>query len=330
MITGPDAGEHDSDAQTVAAKESHTPEVTDTKPDDAGSERSLDPKKSGRLKRLRVWLSDPPWWVPNVLVALFISLVVFAVQWKAEDDRDTANKSFQEFLATQAQQDQRAQAQLAQQNQRAQAQLAQRLENLRFVREHAVNGAGNRPPFAELDLQDQNLSHLAVPRANFSKANLSGANLEETILDGADLQGAILKGAHLMNVRLDGANLADADLTGADLTFANLSGAVLSGAHLTETKFDLANLTNVSFSGGQFEEVPGIIRYYAAPATLSNTDLQGADLGGANLADVDLTGIFLGAEALTPDKLVGIYYDESTTKWPNGFRPPPSRPKPPE
>jgi uncharacterized protein YjbI with pentapeptide repeats len=51
---------------------------------------------------------------------------------------------------------------------------------------------------------------------------------------------------------------------------------------------------------------------------LVGTDLTGADLTAAKLYGADLSGA-----TLTGAQLDGIVYDRST-KWPNGFTPPPS------
>jgi uncharacterized protein YjbI with pentapeptide repeats len=297
-MTSPQAEEHDADALATAGEKSPILAGMTWIPSwDALLSRS---KQPGRLRLLgRRVNHEPPWWVSQIVVALLIGLLVGGVIL-------FSGNHFSDL----------------------QARHQEQLENLRFVRDRAEK-TGERSPFAELNLQGQNLSDLVLPKANFSKSFLSGANLEETNLVGADLEGANLKGAHLHFAKLDGANLAGADLTDADLTWATLSGAILSGANLTRADFQRAWLNGVTFSSGEFQRVKGVTEQYSALPQLTDTNLSVADLTAANLAGVDLRGIRGGSASLglTPGGLQDIYYDAST-KWPNGFRPPLSRPNP--
>jgi hypothetical protein len=259
MTTGPHTREPESDTSDVAGKESPTPAAADTRPE-AGSESSLNLSKEPilgperwrhtlkqlphalkrLLKRLGIWLSDPPWWFSNGLVALFISLVVFALQYQGDREPDAANHSFE--------------------------QNAQRLENLRFVRESSQNHSNGPFPFAKLDLQGQFLSGLRLPKADFSGANLSGAVLYFTNLDGADFLEANLKGANLLGASLTGAILEGAHLTNAEFSGARLPGADLGGSDLTGADFAYATLTGVRFSTAEFrEDANGNSIYYVAP-----------------------------------------------------------------
>ena len=89
-----------------------------------------------------------------------------------------------------------------------------------------------------------------------------------------------------------GAILLRANLSGANLTDVNLGGANLGGANL---------------SG----------------ADLQGADLQGADLRGADLTEANLTDANLSGADLRMADLTGIYW-ASSTRWPEGFTPPPS------
>ena len=128
------------------------------------------PMKARRLKRLKAWFSAPPWWFPQVVVALLVGVSVLSAQeiidyFRAERDHQIA-----------AQQDTQDRDIAADQ-----AKHAERLENLRFVRQRAL-GDPTIEKFAGLDLRDQDLASL----------NLTGADFEHAILINADLFGATL------------------------------------------------------------------------------------------------------------------------------------------
>jgi uncharacterized protein YjbI with pentapeptide repeats len=112
-------------------------------------------------------------------------------------------------------------------------------------------------------------------------------SVRTTYLCNASLRGANLRWAALRWVRLRDADLEDADLTGADLGDAVLAGAKLVSANLTD-------------------------------ARLVGADLRRANLAGARLTGADLTGA----------QLEGACFDGAihgpTTRWPEGFAPPPS------
>lgn len=141
-------------------------------------------------------------------------------------------------------------------------------------------------------------------------ARLAGADLTNSYLASADLPGADLAGAYLPYAVLTAADLREADLTDAKLPWAKLTGSSLHDANLSRAFLTHAGLDQ---------------------AELLDADLTGADLGGANLTDTDLTGADLsGADLAFADlsgaTLTGVTYD-SSTKWPEGFTPPPSAAK---
>ncbi len=159
------------------------------------------------------------------------------------------------------------------------------------------------------NLTGANLTGVVLERAVLKKANLIEAQLIETILTGADLQGADMTGArfihtYLRDVRYDDSTIwpnSVRDVLRAwrgdkDLIEAKLHGANLTGANLRVAKLNGAKLP---------------------AAKLNGADLTGANLTGANLDFADLTDCILE----------GITYDE-TTRWPDGFAPPPSTPRP--
>jgi uncharacterized protein YjbI with pentapeptide repeats len=133
-----------------------------------------------------------------------------------------------------------------------------RRDNVRFVREVAIQPEAIQKPFAGLDLRDAELSAL-----NLSGANLSGANLSDAVLDSANLSDALLTRAFLVNADLSDTDLINANLGGANLTDADLIGATPVNANLTD-------------------------------ANLSGADLSGADLIGAILVNANLNDANLG------------------------------------
>jgi uncharacterized protein YjbI with pentapeptide repeats len=315
-MTKPQAGENQSDTPDIAAKESPTPEVTDRKPE-VGSESSPDlseepilgPKRwRDTLKRLGRGINhEPPWWVSQILVAVLVGFLVGGVIL-------FSGKHFNDL----------------------QARHAEQLENLRFVRERAASGKGPFP-FAEFNLQGQNMSGLTLPGADFKRANLSGAALAASTLSGALFAGANLSRADLFGTDLTSAIFVGTDLKGANLQSANLSQASLLHEDLTHTKFSNTGFsqarfvkTNLSgvhldpgtdFSGASFKNVN------FARAFLDSTVLDDANLDYVDFTNADLFHVDLSRANISEVKLVGIYYDAST-KWPKGFRPPPSRAKP--
>lgn len=117
-----------------------------------------------------------------------------------------------------------------------------------------------------------------------------------------------LAGMDLVGLELDDAVFAYADLAGADFTQTDLRRANMTRANLTGANLSGADLTDAYLGADQL------------PAKMS--DRRGADLIRANLAGTVLTGADLTGAVLTD-----LYYDAST-RWPQGFTPPPSRGEP--
>ncbi|WP_169814841.1 pentapeptide repeat-containing protein [Nocardia crassostreae] len=185
--------------------------------------------------------------------------------------------------------------------------------------------------FYRANLVDVSFLETDLSRAIFFEANLSGAtatlaNLPSASFVGADLTYAVLAGANLADANL-GCGLVSLDapptcanLTGVELDCvtggdgwrrcASLIDARLTGANLASADLERANLTGASLDCFQ---LPGQERC---------VNLTGANLAGANLTGADLTGA-----DLTGADLTNIYYDSSTV-WPAGFTPPPSRQDP--
>lgn len=140
--------------------------------------------------------------------------------------------------------------------------------------------------------------HKSPEKIDLSSACLAAADLKEAKLDHAWMNSTTLTGATLA-----GANLASADLSGAVLKYAYLGRSEKARKEGREAN---TNLTD---------------------ANLTDANLTEAILTGANLAGADLTGADLTRANLTGTNLRGIRYSEST-RWPDGFTPPPSRATP--
>lgn len=318
MTTGPRAGEHKSDTPDVTAKQSPTPEVTDTKPE-AGSESPGDlskepirgPKRwQDTSKRLRTWLSNPPWWFQQVFVAILVGLIVggflaavnaYYEQIRSDRDHEIAD------------QQRRSDREIADQQRRAAIQL----ENLRYVRQQSsIDFAPRR--FAELNLERADLAELELRGADFYQANLRSANLSDADLGMAPTgQGNLYQISTIVKADLTGANLGGASLVSAAAEEAILSNADLTDAILCNVSFQHANLHNANLTGANLSgrDTEDIHRFgYPLNFDGSPADLSNANLSGANLTDANLAGTIL----------TNIFYDGST-KWPPGFHFPPSR-----
>ena len=112
-------------------------------------------------------------------------------------------------------------------------------------------------------------------------------SIRNCYLRRASLNHTNLRQAKLMHVRLQRASFIGADLTGADLTEARCAGAVMRNAALAGAR---------------------LVRTDLSRADLRNVDLTGADLMGAKLEGALLEGVI----------------HDTSTRWPDGYSPPPS------
>jgi len=143
---------------------------------------------------------------------------------------------------------------------------------------------------------DLRATHIAG--ADLRQAKLQSADLIRTNLSGADLQAANIKGAHLQYANLQEVNFKFANLEAVDLWESNLQGSDLEGANLREAILEGANLLWADFR----------------EATLLKAELFRANLKGACLRKT---------KGITVDQITETIWDK-TTKWPEGFSPPPS------
>jgi len=154
------------------------------------------------------------------------------------------------------------------------------VEVIRAVEELRANGWLQNKELSHIDLNKANLEGV-----NFSSVNLEGANLRGANLKNANLQNAYLGAADLQNANLEAANLQGADLYNANLRGARFKNAKLAGVYLWDT-----NLTDVDLSGLDLQG-----------SNMTFTNLQGTNLTGANLDNVNLRGAKLNQQTILPD-----------------------------
>lgn len=175
--------------------------------------------------------------------------------------------------------------------------------------------------------------------ANLAAANLAGASLIRAGMSDADLATAILSDANLYHADLHRANMYRANLTCAELIRVNLARTDLHDANLTRANLYRADLTDATLTCADLTGA-NLAGANLAEANLTRADLTGADLTGANLTGANLTGATIsGADTgenpdpadasvasrfLSATRFTDAVYD-ARTKWPDDFRPPPSR-----
>lgn len=221
---------------------------------------------------------------------------------------------------------------------------ANRQEEVRFVRQMAVDGKIREASFYDADLRDANLSGLDLSGAEFTGADLRGANLtrsdltdatltgadlgnarlEDTVLRGADLTGADFPGALLQGVSLAGQALQGSDMSGAtlikvDLEDATLEAADLSGATITHVRFGNLNLGGANLKHATF------VAEKDAFDRLTPNDLSEVRFFRTQARGTNFSGALLPKSINTPVSWVSaICYNRFTT-WPAGYEPPERR-----
>jgi hypothetical protein len=127
-------------------------------------------------------------------------------------------------------------------------------ENIRFVRQVAIDNAATKP-FRGLNLRRASLNGLDLGCATESEPPTGCADLVGADLSAADLRSADLFGASLGRANLSSAKVAFARLTRASLGYANLRGARLRGASLAYANLRGANLTGADLTGAKLNGV---------------------------------------------------------------------------
>jgi uncharacterized protein YjbI with pentapeptide repeats len=130
---------------------------------------------------------------------------------------------------------------------------------------------------------------------------------------GLDLQEQNLSGLDLPEAKMVSALLEE-----ADLRFIHLQGAQLQRADLREANLTDSSLYGAKFIGAQLQDAH-VVHSFAWNAEFEGADLSGTDFTRTALRAAD----FRGAKNLDKARLQGSCWDR-TTKWPEGFEPPPS------
>ena len=102
----------------------------------------------------------------------------------------------------------------------------------------------------------------------------------------------------------------------SDVILLQVPGDTLQGVDLAGKWLNRADLSGRSVSNARLCDAT------LREADLRHCDLRAADLSGADLTGADLTGADLSAADLSRCLLQHIRFDE-TTRWPEGFAPPP-------
>ncbi|GJD20813.1 hypothetical protein RIVM261_057690 [Rivularia sp. IAM M-261] len=163
-----------------------------------------------------------------------------------------------------------------------------------------------------INLSNANLHKAKLVGAKLSNANLSQANLEKADLQLADLSQANLKQANLEEAKLDRANLNAANLTAANLNYAYMPCAQLSKANLQEAELKRTELTGANLEESTLDKVnlfdarlrkANLKKASLKQAYLHECKLQFSDLTGANLQQADLSKAELNGAILTQTDL---------------------------
>lgn len=124
-----------------------------------------------------------------------------------------------------------------------------------------------------------------------------GVLIEEN-LRFADLSGRNLGAMVLRRTCLASADLSNCDLTLADLTDADLSAANLKGAQLAGANFSGSRLVEALLGGAQFEPI-SLLRANGTPTghwqetNLEKADLTGAELTGVDFSSCNMAGVIM-------------------------------------
>ena len=145
---------------------------------------------------------------------------------------------------------------------------------------------------AEAELVGADLTECDFSRSNLSRANLFGANLTNACLTDANMTRVDLRGAVLKGANLEGANLMRADIRDGFLVTANENGEYDYSVVLTQK----STIDNAKFAGANLGEAK-LGRVMGQTTDLTNCNLRGANLAGADLSNSNLSGVvFTGAD----------------------------------
>lgn len=178
--------------------------------------------------------------------------------------------------------------------------------------------------FRNVDFTGANIANTTFSRTRIDACRFKPAQLAGHRLDGANLSGQQFEGYDFSGTNFDGADIGSAKFTNCTMNsasfknakidqtsfwqcscigthFEDAKGSILAflGSNLTDAKFDRANIDGWFFPGTaltntSFKEAKLINAMFckyadvAPPPTISNIDLDNADLSGADFTDVSL------------------------------------------
>jgi uncharacterized protein YjbI with pentapeptide repeats len=162
--------------------------------------------------------------------------------------------------------------------------LRTRFDNCRFgstqLTGHRLDGANLRDQrFENLDFTGTNFDGADLGQAMFTNCTMNGAILKNAKIDKTAFWTCSCTGTHFENAKGSMIGFINGNLDDAKFDDADIDGWFFPGVKMTNTSFKNAKLTNAVFS--QFGES-------GPPPTISNIDLDNADLSGADFTDVSL------------------------------------------
>ncbi len=147
---------------------------------------------------------------------------------------------------------------------------------------------------------------ITIKVINLSGANINDVKLKDASLPLIELEGAYLNKADLSNAGLEGANLKNAKLQNANLKFAKLQPA-------KRKNLDLRPFDDKGMKCVNADKLKDLEQ---KPTNLQDADLRGANLQDANLQDADLRGANLQDANLQDAKnWQQACYDEKLNKY---------------
>ena len=151
--------------------------------------------------------------------------------------------------------------------------------------------------------------------ASYRHGDLRGIGLSWNDLSHANLAGKDLTGSRFYGSQLVNVNFNDSDLTGADLGSTTLTEATFAGAIIRQADLSHSGLTAEQIYSTASHQAGDLAQIVLRGNDLSDWDLSGQDLTGADFGDHSQTTLFHGAN-LEDAKIDGADLTHTTA---NGF-----------